>query len=284
MSLRVTTLCENYAGKGGVLAEAGWSALVEYDRLKVLFDTGASISVCHNADRLGVLLTDIDAIVLSHSHPDHTGGLLEVLQKIGRDHIDVIAHPAIWDRRYNRTHGVERFMGIPHRRELLEACGAEFHLSDSPLAIGNHIMTTGQIPMVTTFEHINAPIEGGGERFVTNEGTEEPDMVLDDLSLVVRTDRGLVVIAGCSHRGIINGLLRAQQISGVQHIHGVVGGAHLEPADQEQVQLTIESLQALEVERVGLCHCTGLSAIGSLAHALGDRFFYNVAGTVVDFE
>jgi len=281
MELYITTLSENTAGAGNLLAEWGLSILVETDNVNILFDTGPSISACHNADSLGIDLTKIDKIVLSHSHSDHTGGLWEVLRRVRKSEIEVIAHPYVWSLRYTRRPGrADRFSGIPFQRPELEDLGARFNLTTKPTKITENIMTTGEVPMVTDFEKVEPP--GDSTRLIQEDTGFKPDEILDDQGIVINTEQGLVVITGCAHRGIINTLYHAQQITGVKVIHAVIGGSHLVGASEERVSRTVDALRELNVQKLGLCHCTGLPAITQIAHEFGDKFFFNNAGTRID--
>ena len=270
MGLQITTLSENTAGRDDLLGERGLSILVETGEINILFDTGRSISASHNADLLGIDLRRVDKIVLSHGHSDHTGGLKEVLRRV-RKKIEVIAHPDIWAAKFNRRE--DRYIGIPFHRQTLESLGAHFNLSREPVRITANIMTTGEIPMMTEYEEIEPHLQvKEGKRF-------KQDKLLDDQALIVTTGAGLVVILGCAHRGIINTLYHAQKLTGVKAIHTVVGGCHLMDATEERVWLTIAALKELGVQRLGVCHCTGLPASAIMAQEFGDSFFFNNAGT-----
>jgi 7,8-dihydropterin-6-yl-methyl-4-(beta-D-ribofuranosyl)aminobenzene 5'-phosphate synthase len=275
MGLRITTLSENTAGRDGFLGEWGLSVLVESDGTKVLFDTGQSVSIIHNARLLGVDLSQIDKIVLSHGHFDHTGGLKQVLGQIGRQ-IEVIAHPDIWQEKYVTGQGGSDYIGIPFSPKELEELGARFNLTADPVAISDTIMTSGQIPMVTDYEAIESSLT------VKTNGDFEPDPMRDDQALIIKTPPGLVVILGCAHRGIINTLYHAQKISGVKKIDTVLGGCHLLNASEERIWRTIAALKELGVRRLGACHCTGMAASVIMAQEFGAGFFSNHAGTVLD--
>ena len=276
MGLRITTLSDNTAGRGRFLAEWGLSFLVETDEVNILFDTGKSISASHNAATVRFDLSQIDKIVLSHGHNDHTGGLRQILRKMKKE-VEIIAHPDIWSAKYRRRQGeADKYIGIPFRRQKLESLGARFNLTTKPLKITDSIMTTGEIPMVTEFEQIDPNL------FVKEDGGLQPDKLLDDLALVIKTEAGLVVVLGCAHHGIINTLYHAQQLTGVKSIHAVLGGAHLISASEERIRLTIAALKELGVQRLGLCHCTDLPAASLLAQEFGDRFFFNKAGIITD--
>lgn len=275
MGLRITTLSENSAGMDSCVGEWGLSVLVESDDTSVLFDTGQSFSATHNADLLGVDLSQVDKIVLSHGHFDHTGGLKHVLGKIAKE-IEIIAHPDIWQEKYSSGLGGDRYIGIPFPRHELENSGARFRLTPEPVTISDSIMTSGEIPMITDFEDIEPSLT------VKETGGFEPDPLRDDQALIIKSPAGLVVILGCAHRGIINTLYHARKLSGVTKIDTVLGGCHLMNADEERIWLTITALKELGVKRLGVCHCTGPAASAMMAPEFGDRFFLNNAGTVLE--
>jgi len=272
MIIKITTLSENTANYG-FLAEWGLSILVEVDGLKILVDTGLSFSAVHNAQLMGVDLSTIDRIVLSHSHPDHTGGLRDVLKLKGE--VEVIAHPDILSPKYGRRdeESQERYIGIPFSREELENIGAHFKLETKPVFITDRVMTTGEIPMLSGYESI------GDNFFVKEKGILKPDNLADDLALVIDTDFGLVVILGCAHRGIINTIRHAQNLTGKGLVYAVIGGTHLIGASEERIEKTVADLRDIGIQRLGVSHCTGFHASARLAQEFEDIFFLNNAGT-----
>lgn len=276
MKLKITTLSENTVERGNFLGEWGLSVLVETDVLSLLLDAGQSISASYNADLLGVDLSRISRIVLSHGHYDHTGGLPHLLRKM-RKKIEIIAHPDIWADKYSSRQGQpRRYIGIPYQRHELESLGAHFKLRVKPVRISDRIMTTGEIPMVTEFERIEpCLLVKGGKGF-------QPDELLDDQALIITAEAGLIVILGCAHRGIINTLYHAQQLTGVKKVHTVLGGCHLVDASSERIRLTIAALRDLGVLKLGVSHCTGLPAACLMAREFGNGFFFNNAGTVIN--
>ena len=275
MKLKITTLSENTAGLGRFLGEWGLSILVETEGLNLLLDTGQSVSAAHNADVLGIDLRRIDKIVLSHGHFDHSGGLRQILRKMKKE-TEIIAHPDIWAAKYaRRKNKRDRYVGIPYQRQELESLGARFNLSTKSTKITDSIMATGEVPMVTGFEEVEPYL------LVKEAASFQPDKLLDDQALIISTEEGLVVILGCAHRGIINTLNYAQQLTGVKKIHTVLGGCHLMDASKERIRLTIAALKELDVQKLGVSHCTGLSAASVMAQEFGDRFFFNNAGTTI---
>ncbi len=276
MTVTIHTLCENTVSGINFEAEWGWSALVTIGEVRVLLDTGARCAAVRNADTLGLDLGSIDSIVLSHAHRDHTGGLLEMLRRTGP--VDIIAHPAVWERKCKKVPGENTpvYNGVPFARWDLES-RARFSLHTEPVRLAEGLTTIGEVPMVTDFEVVEAAFH------VQEDDGLRRDTFPDDLALAAETGKGLIVILGCAHRGMINTILRAREITGQRRVHAVLGGTHLYPKNSEQVALTIEALKELGVEKIGVSHCTGLTASMEVARAFGDRFFFNNAGNVVTF-
>ena len=271
MEIKITTLTENTANYG-FLAEWGLSILVEVDGYRVLVDTGRSFSTVYNAQLLGIDLATVDRIVISHGHADHTGGLRKVLERSGEKQI--LGHPDIWASKYvKRSEEKELYAGIPHSREELESCGARFKLVREPVHITERVMTTGVIPMISGYEEIENNI------LVKRAGKLHPDPLADDLALIIDTDFGLVVILGCAHRGIVNTLRHAQNITGNRLVYAAIGGTHLFRASEERIDRTIKDLREMGIQRLGASHCTGFRASSRLAQEFEDIFFLNNAGT-----
>jgi len=280
MAVRLTTLCDNLAASLGYVAEWGLSILVEYKDEAVLLDTGGTNSIVRNAIQNGINLDKITRIVLSHGHKDHTGGLRPLFQVL-RSKRQVILHPDAWASKYgSRSEPVGsemHFIGIPYAREELEHMGAEFSLNRDPVWINDEIVVTGEVPLQTSFESIDKNL------FVKIGQGYEPDTILDDQAVVVKTSKGLVVVLGCAHHGMINTLMYAREITGDERVHAVVGGTHLFRAGPDQVQQTIAALEEFKVAHLGVSHCTGMYASMDLMQHFEDRFFFNHVGKIMEF-
>jgi len=276
MSIQITTLSENTAGRVNLLAEWGFSILIETDAYKILFDTGRSFSAAYNAITLGIDLSRIDKIVFSHGHADHTGGLLDIL-KIVKDGVEVIAHPDIWATKYvKQPEEAEKYAGVPFPKEAAETLGAFFNLTREPVWISQNIVTSGEIPMITEYEKIDPIV------YVKEKGELKPDPLWDDQALFLKSEKGLIIILGCAHRGIINTIRHAQKLTGLEPVYAVIGGTHLISASPERIDSTITELLSFGVQRLGVSHCTGLPASAILAHTFGEAFFFNNGGTRIN--
>jgi 7,8-dihydropterin-6-yl-methyl-4-(beta-D-ribofuranosyl)aminobenzene 5'-phosphate synthase len=276
MSTRIITLSENTASTTHLLAEWGLSILIEADNYKILLDTGQTFSAVHNAIALGIDLSQIDKIVFSHGHFDHTGGLLHILKMVNGE-VEIIAHPDIWAAKYSkRPKKKEKYIGVPFSEEAAETLGATFNLTREPVWISENIVTSGEIPMVTEYEEIDHDL------YVKEQGKLKPDLLWDDQALFLKSRGGLVVILGCAHRGIINTIRHAQKITGTEPVYTVIGGTHLISASPQIMDLTITELSRFGIKKLGLCHCTGLPASAILARTFGEAFFFNNAGTCIN--
>ncbi len=277
--IRITTLTENTASALELLAEWGLSVAVETDETSVLLDAGQSTTVPHNAALLGVDLGKFSRIVLSHGHADHTGGLKNVLRRMKKP-VEIIAHPDVLNSKYSgRQQQNRRYIGLGFQVPALESLGAQFTLSKEPVRISDRIMTTGEVPEITDFEEIEP------DRFFIKDAQGwQPDTLADDQALIVIAEAGLIVILGCAHRGIINTLRHVKKITGRQEIQMVIGGCHLMNASTERILKTVAALKEMDVKKIGVSHCTGQESSAIMAGELGDRFFFNNAGTIIKVD
>ena len=275
-NLSATVLCENsVSGPFGITGEHGWSIFIETDGNTVLFDTGQEQGLISNSLLLGKDIRAIDAIVLSHGHYDHTGGLPQALALTGR--MPVYCHPDIFLNRYWRKDGAQREIGLRYRRTWLESLGAEFRFSTEFSEIFPGIFITGEVPRVTPFEPPDPHM-----KLRNRDGEWIQDPLLDDMSMVIDTEKGLTVILGCAHAGLINILKHVSSMFPGRPIHAVTGGTHLGFASDVQFEETVKALDGFDVQLLGASHCTGLENSARLYARLGERFFFASAGTCLE--
>jgi 7,8-dihydropterin-6-yl-methyl-4-(beta-D-ribofuranosyl)aminobenzene 5'-phosphate synthase len=276
-TVRITVVVENTAQGPGLLAEHGLAYWIEYRGRRVLLDTGQGAVIARNAYRLGIPLYQADAVVLSHGHYDHTGGLMHVLRE--NRPTSVYAHPAAFEPKYARNKdGTSREIGMPYlSQQTLRKRQARWVKTESPTEILNGLNVTGPIPRATDFEDTGGP-------FFLDVRCERPDPLLDDQSLFFATREGIVVLLGCAHAGIINTLRYVGQLAGGRPIHSVLGGMHLQGASAERIARTIEELRRFGAVGVAPAHCTGFAATVALHNALAGQCFPIHVGSVMEFK
>ena len=239
---------------------------------RFLIDTGLSHeALLHNMGILGIDPRSIDYIFLTHCHYDHTGGLGGLLDET-REGVFVVAHPEIFRSCYTVKPSM-RYIGMPEGcgRKAIESKGGHLVLASAPIEIMPGVVSTGEVERVTGYE----PPE---DVFIIKEGELVRDPELDDMSLVVNVkDRGLVVLAGCSHSGIVNIMKQARRITGIDKIAAVIGGFHLRIAGEEQLSKTVEELSKAGMVCAG--HCTGFGALKAISEEMGDSFKLLQCGT-----
>src|SRR5262245_45382602 len=256
-SVRVLVLSTMLADRG--LGEWGFAALVEADGHRLLFDTGARpTTVLENARELKVDLSGITDVVLSHNHSDHTGGLLTLRRENARTSPSALSRAYVGkgiflSRPGSGTAGEQNYV-LKVRKEY-EDTGATFVEVAEPVQVFPGAWLTGPVPRV----HPERNWSGRGQ-VRTAEGLVE-DTIPEDMSLVLDTDRGLVVITGCGHAGIVNTIEYARKVVRPASVHAVIGGVHLFPATDEQLDWTAEKLRGFGLENLVGAHCTGLEAL-----------------------
>ncbi|MBN2644590.1 MAG: MBL fold metallo-hydrolase [Desulfuromonadaceae bacterium] len=276
MSVVVTILCENSVGRAiPAIGEHGFACLVETPATRLLVDSGQGLGIERNARVLGKDLREVDQIVISHGHYDHAGGLDLVLAQTGP--IDVYAHPQIFVPRYHRTDHALRFIGIPKRQQVFEALGARFCWTPQFQQIAEGVYVTGEVERRTDYEKGEPSLVVKGD-----DGAFTADPFVDDMAVVVRSSRGLVVVLGCAHAGMINTLLHVQKHLPGEPIHAVVGGTHLGPASPDQFERTVADLERFGIEKIGVSHCTGQARAAQLRERIGQRFFFGSVGAVLE--
>lgn len=275
--MQVTILCDNRAGsKPGLIGEHGFSALVESEEGSVLFDTGQGIGLLSNAFILDKELEEVDTLVLSHAHWDHTGGIKSFLTTGNKK---IYAHPDLFIPRF--TVGKDekvRSIGISLDMEECRKLGGTLAAARAPIFVMPNVQTTGEIdrgdaepPTADLFRQ-------------TTPGMMAPDPFTDDISLILHTPKGIVLLLGCAHAELTHILNQTSKITGCETIHAVIGGTHLGFSGEEEFADAVEALKQYQVEMIVATHCTGGPASGKLAAIFGEGLVFGEVGKSFDFS
>ena len=273
-NLNITAIVENTAGTMEAAGEWGLALWIEADKHRILSDTGQGHTVLQNARLLGIDVATAEALVISHGHSDHTGGIAALVDAGFRGKTYI--HPeALHDKYQREKTPPHRSKGIPQAsRQALLARDGELVESSRPCEIAPGMIVTGAIPRRNTYEDIADP-------FFLDENCTQPDPLIDDQALLIETSRGWAVITGCGHSGLINTLTYAKELIGNGRIVAAVGGLHLFRASAERIKATTENLRLFGVELIAPCHCTGFEATGALQHEFGSRVVALRAGLTI---
>jgi 7,8-dihydropterin-6-yl-methyl-4-(beta-D-ribofuranosyl)aminobenzene 5'-phosphate synthase len=258
--MQITILADNFAATNHTLAEHGLAYWIDTGTHRVLFDTGQGRVLAANAAALGIDLARADAVVLSHGHYDHTGGLPWVLQQTAAP---VFGHPETLLSRYHVTAGGARAIGIPEASQLalLSRPAAGWKIARGSVEVVPDVRTTGEVPRAHPEENVACG-------FSLDPEGREPEPLRDDQSLLLETAAGTVVLLGCAHAGVINTVEHARTLAPGRPVHAVIGGMHLGEADDTRLRWTCVRLHDLAPSLVVPLHCTGMRATVALWTAL----------------
>ena len=269
-----------------ILAEHGLSVLLRLTyggkTHLVLMDAGYTDKVLpHNLNFLGLSLSDVELVVMSHGHMDHYGGLVWAVGQISKRPVPIVIHPDAF--------ATPRFFKLPDGSDLLfpvmnrsavEAAGGRFQeIAEPNLHLEDHLLVTGTVERTTSFE------KGMPNAYVKRGDELVHDDIFDDQGCAVNVrDEGLVVISGCAHAGIINTVKYAQKLTGIDKVLGVIGGFHLSgPVFEPIIPDTIAAMKEINPERLVPMHCTGWNAIKAFEAAMPEAFALNASGTTYQF-
>lgn len=254
--LKVHVLTNNTVRKRSLLAEHGLSLLIETSDKKLLFDTGQSSVFIHNANKLGLSLTDIDAIILSHGHYDHCGGLINF-----DNPPNIYLHQDILFKKYRKKESYID-IGVPFDMNRFKD---KLIFNNKPLFIDEGVLLSGEIPCINDFENKN------NKFYIKRDGVMIEDNILDEQMLIIEEKEKIAIFLGCSHRGVINSVSHAKKLFPNKGISLLVAGMHLENVSSNYLNKVISSLKQFSIDMIVPLHCTGNHAINELKKNFGKR-------------
>ncbi|OOP72103.1 MBL fold metallo-hydrolase [Clostridium beijerinckii] len=279
MSLKITTLIENNPDKNNILcSEHGLSLYIEINEKKILFDTGQSGEFIKNAEKLKIDLNDLNYVVLSHGHYDHSGGFRKLVNNTNKTFKLIVGNGFFYEK-YKLIEGEQyKFNGNSFDEEFISQNNISLKcINQDIFNITEDVIIFSNFERKNNFEILN-------KKFYIKKNCE---YVLDDFSdeivLGVKHEKGLVVILGCSHVGIVNILESLTQRSGIP-IYAIVGGSHLIEADELRLNNTINYLKEKNISIFRLSHCTGDRAVGKLESEFENKFVYNNTGKILELN
>jgi 7,8-dihydropterin-6-yl-methyl-4-(beta-D-ribofuranosyl)aminobenzene 5'-phosphate synthase len=240
--------------------EPGLSFFIETGGKKILFDTGYSDIFLDNARKTGIDLLELDTVVLSHGHLDHTGGLVTLVRHITEAKIEKMANRTPELIGHPRCFYPKEKIPLQNTGSILDEAEVRrqfpTNLSESPVWVTDDLVFLGEIPRKFMFEETDP----GKRRIRLPDGRTEPDQLLDDSALAFRSGAGLIIITGCSHAGICNITEYAREVCGEDRVVDIIGGLHLLTPDPDRMKKTGEYLGNLSLKALHACHCTSLSS------------------------
>lgn len=270
--LNVTFVVENLVNSRGLMGEHGLSLYVDTGEKRYLFDTGQEFCLLPNFKKMGFNLKGLEGVILSHGHYDHTGGLKFLLKELPS--LRVMAHPEALGRKFRKKG--EKYENIGLEESSGEFIGrANWIFNRGPVEIERDVFLTGEIP----------PPEGEreGEFYILEEGDYKPDPFREEQALFIKTRKGVMVVSGCAHKGVINTLDYIHHLTGESPAF-FLGGTHLFNADEKELDEIVDRIRERDLKYLGICHCTGLESYSYLKEKLPGRVFYQHTGSSFDLS
>lgn len=262
-NVKLTILAENRVSDPRLLAEQGLSVFIETENGNLLFDVGQTDAFIKNAKELEIDLKSIQAIVISHGHFDHAGGLPHYLREI--KHTEVICHPAACNKKYKVYTGGRLEIGVPWKKSKLAAMGANFTTKSHPYEVIPDVWISGEIPRNTKYEKIDEKYQ---QRVLESYIHDE---MHDDMTLIINTKKGLIVLLGCGHAGPVNSLKHAMRVLDQKKVYAVIGGMHLQHVSEDRIKQIINNLKKINPQYLIPLHCTGFTAIQMMFQKFKNR-------------
>ncbi len=281
------TPVKNNQYRGTILAEHGFSVQVTLHKGKqkknLLFDFGLSdFAVGYNAETLEANLADIDILALSHGHPDHIGGLARLGENIGQNGLELVVHPAAFRQsRYMLKKSKDKVELPAFTREAVTEAGFKIVETARPLLLlSDTVLFLGEIPRKTSYE------KGLPDCYYLEGKKVKSDYLEDDTSIVMHLEgKGLIVVSGCAHSGIINTVNHARETTGINEVYAIIGGFHLTGQHSQQaIEPTLQALKDISPEIIVPSHCTGYKATHLIEQEMPDKFLLNMSGTKITFD
>ena len=270
-SLKLTLLVDNSPSSSELKVEHGLSIWIEADNYRILFDTGQSDLLFYNTEKLNIDLSTANSVILSHGHYDHTGGVARVLNVTSK--ANIYCHSSVLVTLYSRQpDGYMKPIGIDSgSSKALHESFNKIQWVNEPFYISEDIGITGTIPRITDFENT------GGDFYLDSDG-KNIDQVSDDLAVWFKTSKGLCIVTGCCHSGLINTIKYIFTLTREITLHSVIGGFHLLHASTERMENTCRFLASTDFKQLVPCHCTGENAIEILRTKFGDNLICGSVG------
>jgi len=282
-SVKVTTLADNVVYDGRLLGQFGFSAHLEIrdrsgEKHSMIFDSGrVKSALLYNIKALKLDLSQLECIVLSHGHHDHTAATVELLKKSKR-RVKVIVHPGIFYPRFVVEKGKRRYYGVPRgeRKDDIQKAGGQLVETTEAVEVVPGVLTSGEIRRITPFEKIT------WKNWALIDGKQVRDKVPEDQALFINLERqGVLVISGCAHAGIVNTLQAALDVTKTK-LYGFIGGTHLIYPKESRLKETIDKFREFDLQLLSPSHCTGHKSIAAINQAFPEAFVLNYTGRTID--